>query len=431
MTQSDDEGPRPEAARGEESDFNERITRLELHHERRALELEAAVIAQDHRTLPVLRRFFLERRRWPRTDPRWSASWEALLWRVFSPGTVVASAGGLAVLATTVFTALAWHEANHQNELIQLSRLQQSLAVLDAPPAARPAEGVDRDVSMLARAHAVRTLCEVQRERGERSDLSGANLDHLHLEELECPGALLRGASLMSTHLDGAQLSGANLDNATLWFTGLEGASLEHATLTQAVLNRVRMDGARLRGATVTDATFSGVDLTAARGLTEEHVDASVFDAETRWPEHLSDRAAEIRGLREREDQQARSEDGHLRNMLALTETLCSLANRLLEPRQFPQGQREQDAEDWKELEADMEELGDRKEVVGRSGVKRAAGQLRGKAAEVWEAASALRASSSSGLSPKVRGDLQRRLLKLESAQDHLRSLLGQVAASR
>ena len=66
------------------------------------------------------------------------------------------------------------------------------------------------------------------------ADLSGAQLVHANLVEVD-----LQGASLVETNLARANLSGANLRDA----------NLERADLTDATLHRADLTGADLRGA--------------------------------------------------------------------------------------------------------------------------------------------------------------------------------------
>ncbi|MDX7499936.1 pentapeptide repeat-containing protein [Raoultella ornithinolytica] len=79
------------------------------------------------------------------------------------------------------------------------------------------------------------------RQRGDRANLSGANLRYANLS-----GADLSGADLLDANLSGADLLDADLSGANLSGANLRGANLRYANLS----------GANLSGANLPDLTF-------------------------------------------------------------------------------------------------------------------------------------------------------------------------------
>ena len=85
--------------------------------------------------------------------------------------------------------------------------------------------------------------------RGERANLSGANLRGADLRGADLYQADLRGADLYQADLRGADLSRANLSGANLYQANLHEADLRGADLYQADLYQADLRGADLRGA--------------------------------------------------------------------------------------------------------------------------------------------------------------------------------------
>ena len=102
----------------------------------------------------------------------------------------------------------------------------------------------------------------------------------LHLANLQ--GANLQGADLSRANLQRANLIGANLQRADLFIANLQGANLFGANLQGANLFRANLQGARLFRANLQKA-----DLRGAKGLTQDQLDRSCGDAETKLPPGL------------------------------------------------------------------------------------------------------------------------------------------------
>ena len=89
-------------------------------------------------------------------------------------------------------------------------------------------------------------------QKGQRADLSGANLQDVDLPKVELAGAILKGAHLGGANLSNAHLRGAYLQAALLMEADLSGAVLQGARLQRATLT-----GADLRGANLTNADLA------------------------------------------------------------------------------------------------------------------------------------------------------------------------------
>lgn len=74
--------------------------------------IEADLIEQEHRPIKVISNFLFRKKRWPKGDARRISSTKSLIWRLFfSPGTIAASGGIIAIATLFVFL--------QQNKIIQ------------------------------------------------------------------------------------------------------------------------------------------------------------------------------------------------------------------------------------------------------------------------------------------------------------------------
>ena len=83
------------------------------------IELEAALIRQEHRLIAVLYNYVHERKHWPKDDPRRAAATQALLWRLFSPGTAVVFSGGVVAVLSLIVLVGQWREIERQSGLFE------------------------------------------------------------------------------------------------------------------------------------------------------------------------------------------------------------------------------------------------------------------------------------------------------------------------
>jgi hypothetical protein len=109
-------------------------------------------------------------------------------------------------------------------------------------------------------------------KKGQRADLSEADLIRANLSEADLiradlRGANLRGADLSGANLNEANLRGANLSGADLRGTNLRGADLRGANLRGADLSEANLRGADLSEVNLSEADLSGANLSGANGI--------------------------------------------------------------------------------------------------------------------------------------------------------------------
>ena len=118
---------------------------------------------------------------------------------------------------------------------------------------------------------------ESEGKEGERTDLSGANLQEAILRGANLQGAILRGAKLQGAKLDGANLQGADLVKAKLQEAELWEANLQGANLLSAYLQGAKLDGANLYEANLYRANLQEATVVGAKGLTASQVKAAKY----------------------------------------------------------------------------------------------------------------------------------------------------------
>lgn len=95
------------------------------------------------------------------------------------------------------------------------------------------------------------------RKRGEKPDLSRANLSSVDLRYQNLQGVKLYRANLDGADLNGVNLQGADLSKASLRDAKLYGAKLQNAQMLGAKLAEARMKEADLSGANLEVADLS------------------------------------------------------------------------------------------------------------------------------------------------------------------------------
>lgn len=163
---------------------------------------------------------------------------------------------------------------------------------------------------VIKRRSPAQTEWEDRQDPAFRLNLRRANLQGLHLSDVDLTKASLRsarleGADLGSARLEGADLSlarleGAKLINARLERAYLSGARLEGADLNFAWLKRADLSFAWLEGADLSFARLEGVDLSPARLEGAELTGAGLRSAILTFAENLDAEAVE-RGFGVRE----------------------------------------------------------------------------------------------------------------------------------
>ncbi len=111
-----------------------------------------------------------------------------------------------------------------------------------------------------------------------RTKLQWAILSNANLQRANFSGSILQGVILTYSCLQGADLSFANL-----WGVNFAGAKLQHAVLFNA-----NLEAAYFKGADLQDADIRNTDLHEVIGLTQEQVDSTIRDANTKLPEYLA-----------------------------------------------------------------------------------------------------------------------------------------------
>lgn len=95
-----------------------RTTMDNSEFEKRFEEIEARLIAQEHRPIAVIKTYF-QRKKWAKEDKRRTAAKTAIVWRLFfSPGTMAATGGIIALISLLV---LVWQNGiiSEQNLIIE------------------------------------------------------------------------------------------------------------------------------------------------------------------------------------------------------------------------------------------------------------------------------------------------------------------------
>ncbi|MFF8629410.1 pentapeptide repeat-containing protein [Streptomyces werraensis] len=143
---------------------------------------------------------------------------------------------------------------------------------------------LDEDVKA---ALTVLTRRRPEQRQAVTTDISGAQLSHYDLDEVDWQWMNLSRAHLEAAHLrdadlEGAMLDAADLDGAVLTKACLRGASLEKASLRRANLSRADLAHTNLDGALLQNAQMERVNLSGARlesaGLERAHLIAACLE---------------------------------------------------------------------------------------------------------------------------------------------------------
>jgi uncharacterized protein YjbI with pentapeptide repeats len=126
-------------------------------------------------------------------------------------------------------------------------------------------------------------------------DLMGASLSKANLEGARLNGANLERADLSGANLRGADLFESNLKNANLKDADLRGADLSQAILEEAILWRADLQDAVLTGARLRETHLERANLAGVLGITWEQGEDAYTDENTILPEYLVPGAAAAR----------------------------------------------------------------------------------------------------------------------------------------
>ena len=125
-------------------------------------------------------------------------------------------------------------------------------------------------------------------------NLSGVDLSHHYLFEVDLSSMNLRGANLSRACLIGANLSWANLSDANLMGAYLGQADLSSANLHGANLYQANLYSANLLGASFKQANLSHVDLSNTRSSSRPNIQASAQVSNAVRPASLDRRPQKI-----------------------------------------------------------------------------------------------------------------------------------------
>ena len=222
----------------------------------------------------------------PHMSMRFRASGVAAMLCVLLAATSGASAGCKDAPAPGV----DWHGCNKQ--LIQLDNTDLAGANLESAFLS----GTHFRGTNLAKSNF--QMSELVRTSFDGADLSGANLEKALAARATFKAAKLAGIRLVKVefqrvNFEGADLSGAEIEEAELMRSSFAGANLSNANFTGATLARSIFTGANLAGAHFERAylywaRFEGVDLSAVSGLTQEQIDITCGDKDTKLPSGLT-----------------------------------------------------------------------------------------------------------------------------------------------
>lgn len=248
----------------------------------RLVGLEARLIEQDHRFIPVIARYLISRRQFSVDDPRRDAAFRALLWSLFfSPATVAISGTLVAVITLAVLVwqnILVREQTEFLRQQIESQRQIDNQAVRNR--AIEQIFGPEFADNPRVRAEAVRSLVTIERARIasranalptdwinlDQANLADVWLDSADLRKSSFRKSMLRQAKLNSARLDGmsmrfsfadsADFIGSDLRNATIVFSNLVGAQFEKANLQGTLFSACNLEDSDFSGANLAGATF-------------------------------------------------------------------------------------------------------------------------------------------------------------------------------
>ena len=248
------------------------------------IELEAKLVAQEHRTVQIIWNFLGRRRHWKDGDPRRAAAVRALVWKFFSPGTMAIAGGSLVGLASVVLltaqTFLLSRQIQEQQAQFDLERRTTLLTYLYEAVPQRPTNDPDAttlsppstDVTSSARpnearpepqarwpakvrANALREFLGLERNRIERERIPGKTTKFAFVD---LTGALLQDVELPKIDLSNVTLSYAYLNRANFKSASFQNANMYHVDAVGTVWSDANLTNCRIYWSMVRGADFSG-----------------------------------------------------------------------------------------------------------------------------------------------------------------------------
>ena len=206
-------------------------------------QLRAELIAQDHRLFTTLRRYFIERKTWPKDDLRHAAVKLALIYAFFSPATI---AIGGSVVALASLGVLLWQNSIliDQNGLIasQNEFMQEQIKSNNRQWLA------ERKASLLSILYDTKQCIDDEKKECPISSINArieavSSLNSLEKDQCKSKKCTL---SLDKVNLSGAKLNGINLDEVNFYLSDL----------SETEFSLVRADNIKITNSKVMDMRF-------------------------------------------------------------------------------------------------------------------------------------------------------------------------------
>ena len=224
------------------------------------INIEAKILEQEHRLLPVIRNF-LKYRKFPNSDPRKKAVIEAAIYRFVFPasvGTTVAFGGTVVGICTLYFLFQQTHEITRQSEFFAkqnvLIESQNSYFQLQNQKLQSQIDNAKEQYLNSRKTELLSLLYE--------KDSNGQPKNNSKLREVAV-------VEIISLNEDNKKiLSNINLDDTILNDSNFNKSNLEKSSFVNSSLQNCKFESSNLKG-----ADFSNSDLTNA-----SFVDADIWE---------------------------------------------------------------------------------------------------------------------------------------------------------
>jgi uncharacterized protein YjbI with pentapeptide repeats len=250
-------------------------------------EIEAKIIEQDHRFFRVLWTFFVERKKWDKDDPRSKAALHAFIWQFLTPGSVVATGGGLIAIFTLIvlmqqtdLTAQQTESIIKQTDLFEKQNIlfktqnkelkNQITSQNDQYIVNRRTELITYlfDGTLLESSYAClegRTNNQKKPKFNERiraeAFIELYSIDKITSEIVKLENALLSSIDLRNSNIKNVNLRCADFSNSKLFNNSYIGDSI----LTWVNYAGAYIEGSKFKDVDLRWANFNGSTITASR----------------------------------------------------------------------------------------------------------------------------------------------------------------------
>jgi len=270
------------------SDFKKRLAALEL-----------ILIEQEHRPFTVLKRFFIDRRKWRNDDPRRAAAIKAVIWSIFfSP---ISFAIGGSIVGILSIGVLVWQNLIIQDQILRQDRLAveqrrsnalrliyedqyaktpqirsqalRELAIISFETREEKKLAVDRDFFTAAGFGKDERLGFNPGSRESDEELAesfsavpiGVSLNRADLSNVVVVNVNLDFSVYQQTNLSGAEFAFSSLRGADFRdYSSLQKANFKYSDLTDASFERVCAKDFIIYESRISSASFRGADLREA-----------------------------------------------------------------------------------------------------------------------------------------------------------------------